>query len=87
MEAGGEDKKKARPPNGLAFKLKLSADGQLALFRIAARGTGVGAGGRRLTMSARPQAESTGRKGHEHDRFENFQLMFRLLSELVAAAL
>jgi hypothetical protein len=69
--------------NGLAFWLKISADGQLRrLFRVGRSSCGR----RRLfVLCASPKAQRTGRNGHNHDCFKNFHLIFRLLSEQVAA--
>jgi hypothetical protein len=36
-------------------------------------------------LRACPQTQRTGRERHDHDCFENFQLVFRLLPLLVAA--
>ena len=42
-------------------------------------------GRRLLVLRARSQTQRAGREGHDHDCFENFQLVIRLLSLLIAA--
>jgi hypothetical protein len=82
--ASGDKEKKgqaAKRPGLLVKAIRRRTTGRL--FRVG-RGSGRG---RFLMLRASPQAQRTGRNGHNHDCFENFHLIFRLLSLQVAAVI
>jgi hypothetical protein len=76
---------KARPTERPGLGLKFSTDARLELLRVTGRRTSRASRHRLLLLGTSTQAQGTGQYRHDHNRFKQFHLYSRLLSQQVAA--